>query len=238
MKMQILPKTYNPYPIENEAVQSEWGYPFGFQMLSLEKQVQTLKKYFPKLDYGHINQLAKYKLPDRADGWIIIPKLHLLANNYSEALKAAFELLSQVIKIENKVEDRFTDEMVSLNNRTAKAHEILNKQPGDFLVLPIQSGRLYRGKSPRLATSQFADNEFGICALMGTIFLLTHPDRIRPESLDIICPGTELYYGGFCGICCEFEQLPLKGEYGEFKLTSTPDLCFSPWSGVATGFIV
>ena len=189
--MVLIRELTSPEQYADEEVASEYGYPKGFQIRSVAEQVKTLLKHFPNFDASHVQELASGNLPEGAEGWAVIPKPDKVGKNYHEALGILIDLIAKDRKFKNWRELELTKKHLRLANKTAESHAKLNEQPGDFWVVPFQFGIWHRGKSVRRARVCFTDNEFGLGAYEVAVLLLTHPDRIQPNHLNIDCAGVE-----------------------------------------------
>lgn len=188
----------NVLPFADEEVESNFGYPEGFRIRSVQEQVKALQELdpFKNLDASHVSKLAGGKLPDGAEGWAVIPKYLKMTESYHEALEFALHLLAADRKFRNRLATRegelTTEKDLRLAEKTGKAHAKLDEQPGDFWVFPFQFGLSHRGRSVRRARVLFTDNEFGLGAYEAAVLLLTHPNRIiGPDQLYVDCAGVE-----------------------------------------------
>jgi len=178
-------------PYADEETESNYGYPNGFVIRSVSEQVETLLKHFPNLDSSHVEELASGDLPEGAEGWAVIPKFDKLGKTYHQALETVLSLIANDREFQNWREGELTEKHMKINEKTAQSHEKLNEQPGDFWVVPFQFGIRHRGKSVRRARAVFTKFEFGLGAYEVAILLLTHPDRIQRNYLNIDCAGVE-----------------------------------------------
>ncbi len=178
-------------PFADEETESNYGYPEGFRIRTSQEQVETLLEHFPNLDASHVQELANGELPEDAEGWAVIPKPDKVGENYQKALEAVLNLITIYCEFKNFREGNLTDKHMQLTEKTAKGHSKLNEQPGDFWVVPFQFGIRHCGKSVRRARVVFTEVEFGLGAYEIAILLLTHPDRIEANYLNIDCAGVE-----------------------------------------------
>jgi hypothetical protein len=181
-------------PFADEEVESNFGYPEGFQIRSVKEQVETLLSLepFKHLDASHVEDLAGGKLPGGAEGWAVIPKSLQVAKGYHEALELALRMLVADRRFQNWREGELTEKHLRLTEKKANAHAKLDEQPGDFWVFPFQFGLRHRGRSVRRARALFTQSEFGLGAYEAAVLLLTHPDRITgPGQLYVDCAGVE-----------------------------------------------
>lgn len=179
-------------PYADEETESNFGYPDGFRMRTVEEQAATLLKLFPNLDASHVQELASGELPAWADGWAVMPKPGKIGRDYYVTLELAIGHLAKSRKFKNWREGQLAKKHLRLKEKTAQAQAKLDEQPGDFWVFPFQFGLKWRGHSVRNAQVRFDDNEFGLGPYEVAILLLTHPDRITgPNQLCIDCAGCE-----------------------------------------------
>jgi len=184
----------NVLPFADEEVESNFGYPEGFRIRSVEKQVERLLSLepFKNFDATHVEELAGGELPDGAEGWAVIPKPVKAEKGYYGALELILRLLAADRKFQNWIEGKLSGKHLLLTEKTSDAHAKLDKQPGDFWVFPFQFGLRHRGRSVRRARILFSDSEFGLGAYEAAVLLITHPDRITgPGQLYVDCAGVE-----------------------------------------------
>jgi len=179
-------------PYADEETESDFDYPDGFKIRTVQKQMEVLKKHFPNLDASHVAELASSDLPDWAEGWAVIPKPEKVSQIYHKALEVALGLIAKEHKFKNWREGALTKKHLRLKEKTACVYAKLDEQPGDFWVFPFQFGMKWRGHSVRNAQARFMDEEFGLGPYEVAILLLTHPDRITGlNQLYIDCAGCE-----------------------------------------------
>lgn len=194
------------------------GYPPGYLLLSIVKQIEVLAEIFniPSSSTGRALSLAKSKrvsgarLPDGAEGWFAVPSVDGLARRkfpevtdpaekYCRACKFALrELHSMLSKIDglgfhNYRPEQIVPDRFWRTKRTAlMLAEISKQQYGDILLIPAQFGLLHRGESVQVARTRLRPREFGLGLFEGTCMLLVHPNREQKyEQLHIDLPGDE-----------------------------------------------
>ncbi|MBU0648499.1 hypothetical protein KJ969_00060 [Patescibacteria group bacterium] len=181
-------------PFADEEVKSNLGYPDGFRIRTPEEQLKVWEKHFPKLNRGHVLELAGKPLSDSAEGWAVIPKPSKIGKTYHQALDKMLKLIAQSRKFQNWREGELGPEYVRLVEKTKQILNKLEKETmGDFLVFPFQFGlRWACSKSMRWVRTYFSDNEFGLGPYEVAALLATHPDRITASGqLYIDCAGSE-----------------------------------------------
>lgn len=193
-------------PWADEVCESSYGYPHAYSIKPVVEQVEILSGFYPDLDFSHAAELAESwdQLPEGAELLQVAPKLSVVGNQhqietpfyvgYGQCLEIVLGHLGSSREFHNYREGRLGPEYLRLRQTTREALEQLEQEtPGDCLVLPIQSGMLYRGSSIRRArwiiehTSQWPAPSW----VVGH-HILTHPERLSTgDKLWINCPGDE-----------------------------------------------
>lgn len=217
-----------------EEIPSSYQYPPDRKIRDIREQLTHLRKYFPDFRFKTSIPLI---LPEGAEGWLVVPKFSKIAPTYNKGLEKMLEILAKKRPdFLNGREEELGEEYLKLDNRTRMAIEILEETfKGDYIVIPVQMGRRYLGRSSRRAKVLFNSNEFGLGPLEVTVFLLTHPEWLtNEEDLGIDCVGGEYgpyKHARFKNILCFYylkEKLHLNDRWG-----GCPDKKF----GAATGFL-
>ncbi|MBU2509529.1 MAG: hypothetical protein ABH820_00050 [Patescibacteria group bacterium] len=142
-------------------------------------------------------------LSEGMDGLVVIPKMSAVARleqrhkDWPDFNRAMFYLLGVMKAARSDFYDytggKVGPNRLRLHEPTVKVIQKLEADiPGDVLVIPVQTGLLHRGKSPRRARVRFQFNEFGLDSFSVGCILLTHPDRLKDsKGLWIDCPGAE-----------------------------------------------
>jgi hypothetical protein len=143
-------------------------------------------------------------LPDGMDGLLTLPKLDRLASlvsgkkgwtDINKAISFLLGVLREFVpSFKDWTEGRFCSEFHRLNDTVARAlAEDAARTPGDFHVLPVQSGALYAGYSVRAARGHIAarHREYGMPCFMAACLILGSPGRIAEGALVMDCAGTE-----------------------------------------------
>lgn len=190
----------------SEEVPSTYGYPPGWQLLPVSEQATRLVQAFGALDVSHVVALAKgITVPDGFDGLAVIPKLSAmvrLAKKSPKKWEPVNIAMRTLVKAMKQARRDFRDyvggnigpEYLKLGTRTAEARAKLENLPGDCLVVPVQTGMKYRGRSVRRARFLIGENprEFGLDSVAAGILVLTHPERLQSDAvLFMDCAGTE-----------------------------------------------
>lgn len=217
-----------------EEIESFHYYPPERRLKTPQEQLSCLRKYFPTLQF---ETEIPAKLPELAEGWLILPKFSRISRSYNRALALTLEFLTKERpNFLNGREGELGEDYLRLNDHTKEVITKLEKTTeGDFLVLPIQLGKRHLGRSSRRAKVLFDSKEFGLGPLEIAIFLLTHPEWLTNEDdLGIDCVGGEYgpyKHARFKNILCFYF---LKGRlHFNDRWGGCPDERF----GAATGFL-
>ncbi|MBI4268340.1 hypothetical protein HY627_00715 [Candidatus Uhrbacteria bacterium] len=195
-------------PYANEKTDTNRAYPSNYKARPAQQQANFWKKHYKKLDDSHVEQLSSGAFPDWADGWLVCPKPTAISglkeisgeeppsfdDHWRTARVTILNLLKKVRKnFRNWLEGKLGPEYSRLTDLTAQALERLCKEtPGDFLVIPFQSGFHWRGCSVRHVRVRFEENEFGMCTFLAGCLLASHPERITADDqLYLDCSGEE-----------------------------------------------
>jgi hypothetical protein len=193
-------KNLGELPYADEEVESNDGYPKEWSFKSVLEQVKVLQSFeeFKNLDATHVIKIAeKYELPEvpeEADGLVVIPKLSKVASSYNEATELMTDLMAKHRKDwYNYRKGYLGPEYLRLTEKTQQALTKLEREtPGDYLVIPVQTGLRHRGRSVRRARVMFGESEFGLGPYEVGIILLVHPERLQQyEHLSVDCAGCE-----------------------------------------------
>lgn len=143
-------------------------------------------------------------LPDGMEGLLTFPKLDKLASlapgkkrwtDINKAISFLLGVLGEVVpNFKDWTEGRLGPEYHRLLDATAHAlAEDAAKTPGDFHVLPVQSGALYAGYSVRAARGHIGarPREYPMPCFMAACLILANPGRIVEGALVMDCAGTE-----------------------------------------------
>ncbi len=176
---------------------------------SLDDQVSFWQRSFPALDDSHILVLGerlRTRIPavmmSRVECLVAIPKVCSLErfaptqfqdHAYNRALTLVVARLEKVhASVYYSPSSKLGSAYSRLSPKTAEAYGVLEKMPGDFMVFPVQMGRLYKDETVERVRSQYLENEFGLCAYAVGCIVLAHEFlRTRDLRLGIDCPGGE-----------------------------------------------
>jgi len=185
-------------PYADEEVKSTYGYPKDWQLKSVSEQLAALQQveYFKLLNATYVDKIAKNfsELPEGAEGLAIIPKPSKVASSYNGAVVLMTELMAKQRKDwYNYRRGCLGSDHLRLTDKTEQALAKLEKEtPGDFLVIPVQTGLRHCGRSVRQARGMFSSNEWGLGPYEVGIILLVHPERLQKyKHLGIDCTGCE-----------------------------------------------
>ncbi len=184
-----------------------WQYPPDWGYNDVLAQLSLLMPHFRGLDASYVEVLFKrlHSLPDGMEGPLTFPKLPKLASlvsgkkgwtDVNKAISYLLGVLGEVIpNFKDRTKGHFGPDYHRLNDTVARVlAEDAARTPGDFHVLPVQSGALYAGYSIRAARGHISarPREYGMPCFMGACLLLANPGRIANElALVMDCPGTE-----------------------------------------------
>lgn len=129
--------------------------------------------------------------------WIEKPLVyvwHESLGGHHNTLNLILQAISQKRSFDNYYDHELTKERLHQNKATHKAELKLKKeQPGDFLIVPSQTGKRWGGYSVKETCELYDKGEVGHGLVAAGCLILTHPNRlIRFAELDIICPGDEI----------------------------------------------
>lgn len=174
-----------------EGIVSEYGYPAGWCLKSMDEQLMILKDIFPDLAF---EAEIPASLPEGAEGWLVVPKPSKIAKTYNEALETLLSLLGGVRSaFSNWRQGKLGPEYLQITEKTRGVLDRLERSTtGDYLVLAIQCGLRYQASSVFQARKTFDEKEYGLGPFEIAGLLLTHPERLADyEHLGIDCPGGE-----------------------------------------------
>jgi len=204
---------HNQNPYASEEVTPTFFYPEGYKPNSVEKQVEFLSAHLGWLDTSHVDALAKSwkKKYPKADGLYVVPKPTAVANHLALSdhwtnfglltEQGPLAALATQRKFTNYRAGQLGPDRYHLAATAASALIALEaKQPGDLLVYPAQTGKLYAGNSPRNARlkiehaqvpSQWPQPSYCVGWM-----LYANPHRLaKYEHLVIDCSGDEYRLG-------------------------------------------
>jgi len=225
----------------NEEVVSNYGYPVGFRVKDISKQVAILREFFPDIGYTD-ESIASQPLPKGAEGLFAIPKWEKIGRTYNEAVQivlAALEKNASTRKFCNYLEGKLGPEYLRQCEGTIQMWKIIDdideQQKDDILIVPAQFGLKHRGRSVRRAREVFTANEFGLGAFQVGCMLLTHPERLEKwDDLSIDCAGDE-YAPTANG---RFYETPnFLSDVDKLRFNTGWDVISSDMFGSASGFI-
>lgn len=231
-----------------EEVSSTHRYPAKYDgPKPIERQIYELSSYFD-LDTSHALRYVKNlpDLPTNAEGWFAVPNIDVVGqrffpdvlsyiDRYCMLVKLVHEKLKNQRKFYSCQKRQTNSEHLNISHRTmCYMNVLMDKQPGDILVIPAQLGLLHAGKSALGAENSFARNEFGLGAFVMGCILLTHRKRLSHlHELDIICPGDTFSFEA----CSKFSSVPIYFYLGRVEF----DECWKGSNlshyGSATGFV-
>lgn len=241
----------------NDSVPSNYGYPEGFTVKSVEKQVMKISRIFglnPKESLIFCESLPNLKNLVPEDylydiEYYAIPKLSVIQSRFSGCeescyCKASILVLSELSGDQNLkfFPEKITKENFKLNSRTKKFIEKIERsQNGDIVILPCSFGLIHRGKCSDMVKSHFFPKEFGLDVFYTSCMSLTNKLRYQKfDALGVDCLGTEYFYEEEGEI---FEETPIiritqgkkyNQKFLEINSRSIYQGC--AYQGAATGF--
>lgn len=161
----------------------------------ITEQVRILSQLFPRIGLAD-EKLAEGSLPPNAKGWFAIPRWEKIAPTYPKAVQRILDLIEKTRrgKFHNYRVGQINDKHLRQSAKTAEMLQIIADQQKDLdiLVVPCQSGFLYRDHSVCRALEIMDAKEFGLGVFAIGIMLLTHPRRLQcRRDLFINCAGDE-----------------------------------------------
>lgn len=205
--VQFLRDLLTTNPFASELVSSNYAYPEGYAPKDLAGQLAVLAKLYPDFDISYV--AAPRRLPEGAELFQLVPKLSSVARangiedpygtGYGRCLEIMLGHLNASRKFHNYREGRLGPDRLRLLPSTRKVLEKLEASvSGDFVVIPMQSGMLYRGSSARRSRWEIehaeSPEQWSLPAWVVGHHLLTHPERLSTGSeLWLDCPGDEYF---------------------------------------------
>jgi hypothetical protein len=205
---ELLSHIVNPYA--NERLEPRFFYPEGYTPNSVEEQLTRLLVHLDWLDTSHVEWLAASWAMDtylQADGLYVVPKPSVLAahlelsdhwNNFGLLTEQGpLAVLAASRKFTNYRAGELGPDRYRLAVSARVALEQLEaEQPGDLLVFPAQTGKLYAGFSPRNSRweTEHVTNpsQWPMPAYVDGWIIAANPHRLEKyEHLVIDCPGDE-----------------------------------------------
>jgi len=183
-----------------------WEYPSDWKLNDVLAQRPLLTPHFKGLDASHVESLLGQRilLPEGMEGLLTFPKLDRLASlvsgkkgwsDINKAIGYLFGVLREAVPgFWDWTDGRIDPEYHRLSEVVARAlSEDAAKTPGDFHVLPVQSGALYAGYSVRAARGHISarPREYGMACFMAACLILGSPGRLAARALVMHCPGIE-----------------------------------------------
>jgi hypothetical protein len=183
----------------NEEVRSTYGYPAAYHPKNVADQIMVLRAFFSNLgpqDKDFLVRVNRHELPlpNGAEFFGAIPRWQAIAPSYNEATEIALAKLAEERPFINWRLGQLGSKQLRRTKRTSEALAKLASQQNDadILIVPVQFGKRYAGRSVRRAREVFTSNEFGLGGFETACLLLTHPERlVSYEDLWIDCPGDE-----------------------------------------------
>lgn len=202
----------NPYAMEKVA--PRYFYPKGYQPSGIGEQVKVLLGHLSRLDVSHVGQLAaSWPTNNLADGLYVVPKPSVLARYLSLVdhwdnfglltVQRPMAALATQRKFANWWVNELEPDRYRLADSAKTALQALEaEQPGDVLVFPAQTGKLYAGFSVRNARWEIEHaanpSQWPLPAYVVAWILYANSHRLSQyEQLGIKCSGD--YYRSDAG---------------------------------------
>lgn len=185
----------NPYV--SEKTSTDRGYPKDYRPTAPSTQFKKLHKLYHDLDGTHIPEITRNlgKLEGSDELFQVVPKLvaiarlHGIADPYGTGYGRCLEvMLKHIAKASpsfvNYRKGCLSDKYVRLLADTREYLEWLEAStPGDYNVIPMQSGKLWAGYSVRNARIEIVNaGQWAHPAWVVGHHLLTHPKRLPAEG--------------------------------------------------------
>ncbi|MBU4338951.1 hypothetical protein KKD57_05360 [Patescibacteria group bacterium] len=163
----------------------------------IEKQIGTLRKYFPNIEMdGNYFKSKISTAPRKNFVKIVLPKISFLGKKYKVddpyadigiLMEKACEL------IDTQREGKFThyrkgqlgrDRIRCTRDAVVKRKRIEEKIPGDALILDVDLGNIFAGWTPRLARESIfkSHNYMALFALDIALIILINPRRFQQNT--------------------------------------------------------
>jgi hypothetical protein len=216
----------------NEEVDSNYGYLSGYKPKNITKQIECLKKLFPRIGTAD-EKIASQPLPKRTEGWFAIPRWQAIAKTYSEATQKVLDLIknNRNNRFHNYCDGKIDVRHFRQFNKTARMFQVLgeHQKDKDILIVPCQFGKYYAGCSIRRAREIMDDSEFGLNVFSIGIMLLTHPERLlHRDDVWADCAGDDLSCDGFDRAPCFY----FEGDEVRFDMSDIN--CYHAYCGSAS----
>ncbi len=211
----------NPYILEE--VESNYKYPSNYQPKLVSKQLAIFKQFYPRLDSKGVQELDieikdGFPMDQRAEMWQVVPKLSSIAKMYNikdpyhsgygsclKIMTLCLECINNLkvvishppdceCKLRDGCEHAFYKKHIRLRPHSKVTLKRLEEKiDGDFLIFPMQSGKLYAGHSVRNARWKIEhNNQWALPSWVVGYHLMTHSKRLSTGTkLWIDCPGDE-----------------------------------------------
>lgn len=226
---------YDPHPNTGENMKD-----LGVELAILRSTYPQLRK--EDIDRGFFERISRRQvvLPFGAERWTLLPMWNIVAPSYGRAVeknhssleKKAGEINYQLLALKEKKKNEYFSNIRESDRSRDYFGEIAGKQGNHkIIVVPVQFGSHYAGRPVSRMREEMDPHEFGLGSFAGSIFLLTHPERLAgDEDPWFDCIGDEIPQ-------CK-EYAPFYGRtgknlrYGIGHIGDSHSFC-----GAATGFV-
>lgn len=226
---------YNPHPNTEENLKD-----FGIELAVLRGLYPSLRQ--ENFDRSFVEKISRGQvvLPFGAERWTLLPKWSSLAPSYGMATKESHLLLKKKFGEVNyqlfALGEEKRKEYFSLLRESERSRDYLKEvaeQQGNhkIIAVPVQFGSHYADRPVSRICEEMGPCEFGLGSFAGSIFLLTHPERLaRDDDAWFDCIG---------------DEIPLHGDYAPFYGRVGKSLRYGightgdshSFCGAATGFV-
>ena len=205
--LQHIETRKNPYPPTR--ANQPFSIPKDYVSTKGEELARRLQIARPGIDISHLDQLiASCQVPEDADGVYAVPKVSYEAKRLGftlESAQASFGLLigqaceALMAKVYEGV--RLGPDRVKVVEKTwSSLMQLEQKQPGDVIVFPAQTGTLYAGRRSDWARWQMehasAPSQWPLSPYEVAWMLVGNRHRFERFSLHIDCPGVRYDFSG------------------------------------------
>lgn len=222
---------------ENSVFDCSYKFGYKHEKISMSDQIKRILELFPGLNSPK-NEIVWKNLPEGAEGWYAVPYWRAVGDNYEMAMARLFSAISRERNFINILNGMTGEKNLRKNRQSSISLETIAKVQGsDIIIIPIQTGIRFRGKSARLSKDLFLINEFGIGSFEAGCILLTHPMRFSSYvDLWLDCSGDEFSKNGE-----NFSFVPYYSVYtknGDLEMNFNFRFCgeANPRCGTVSGF--
>ncbi|HRY60498.1 MAG TPA: hypothetical protein P5096_03915 [Patescibacteria group bacterium] len=226
MFAQFIAKNRTPKDFADKEVKSKYTYPPEYRgPKPIEKQVEILLKYFPRLDpeptFRYMCDVyPKLVLPKWVEGPFAVPNEYALAEKFYPKVEdrparycSGVNLVLEKIALSRGNFYKYQGVQITpgyfgrLSRTADMIDRLIEMQKGaDIIIHPMQLGMRWRGKSVqgghKLYIRREFGGEFGEGSLeIGSVILTHHKRLSRWEELDMDCAGDQSLFDNDFNLC-------------------------------------